>query len=205
MVPQESEAGLRQVQLFDDNDNMLAEKSFDLELGPRTLALNFDVPVGTGFSLRCPQQNLFRNSGGVNYPYAIGDVGSITTSVFGNSWYYYFYNWQIQKESTICISGREPVELMPVAIDEIEAISSLDIFPNPATSNVSVAFNATAIEPLTVTLINVVGKLASNKVVQDLSLGQNLINLDVSDLPSGIYNLELQMNGQKTTRKIVVE
>ena len=205
LVPNNADAGPRTIQLFNENDVMLAQKIFDLEIGAHTLELDFEVPVGDQFSIRCVQDNLFRNSGGVNYPYPIGDVGELTGSVYGASYYYYFYNWQIQKESTVCASERESVEMVPVAIDEIESINSLDVYPNPATTNLSVQFNATTSETLTVSLFNVVGKLASNAIVTDLNLGQNLINVDVSELPSGIYNLELQMNGQKTTRKVVVE
>ncbi len=205
LVPDNGEAGPRTIQLFNENDVMMTQKIFNLEVGAHTLELDFEIPVGNQFYIKCLQENLFRNNGGVNYPYPIGDVGELTGSVYGTSYYYYFYNWQIQKESTVCASDRESITMTPVAIDEIESINALDVYPNPATTNVTIEFNATTSDALTISLYNVVGKLATNKIVQNLTLGQNLINLGVTELPSGIYTLELQMNGQKTTRKIVVE
>ncbi len=205
LVPDNGEAGTRQIQLYSENDELLVQKVFNLDVGAHTLELNFEVPVGSQFSLRCQQNNLFRNNGGVSYPYAIGDVGEITSSVYGNSYYYYFYNWQIQKESTICASERTSVTMTPVAVNEIESIDALDVYPNPATTNLAVTFNATSSEALTVSLYDVAGKLAANRIVNVLTIGQNVINLDVSELPSGIYTLKLQMNGQKTTRNVVVE
>ncbi|MEZ4984168.1 MAG: hypothetical protein R2795_03885 [Saprospiraceae bacterium] len=55
----------------------------DLQMGLQTIDLNFEVPVGTELSLRCAENNLFRNNAGVNYPYPIGDVGAITNSFYG--------------------------------------------------------------------------------------------------------------------------
>lgn len=205
LVPDNANAGIRQIQLFNSNDEMLDERIFNLDQGLHTLELNFEIPAGEQFYMRCAQNNLFRNDQGVSYPYSIGDVGEITNSVFGSNWYYYFYNWQIQKESTLCLSDRTEVTMTPVAVNEIESINQLDVYPNPATTDVTLAFNSTLNETITVGIYNVIGKLATTKIAKELTIGQNLINLNVSDLPSGIYNIELQLNGQKTTRKVVVE
>jgi len=206
-VPANAGAGTRDILLVDENNNTLAEKSVDLPVGQSEIDLNFEVPVGNGFSLRCPQNNLFRNDGSVNYPYAIGDVGEIITSAFGPSYYYYFYDWKIEKEKTVCISDRVIANAsIVVSTDEIEGLlTGLTVYPNPTQGNVNIAFDALENMDLLIQLYDVTGRAV--KVVETFSVvpGSQVKNINVGDLPKGIYNLQLTSEGQAISQRIVVQ
>lgn len=60
--------------------------------------LNFALTPATGMQLvhNVASVMCWRNNVGVNYPYTLPGVISITTSTAGNAFYYYFYDWQIQ-------------------------------------------------------------------------------------------------------------
>ena len=60
--------------------------------------LNFDVPFGNDFQLgvSAPNSGLYRNNSGVNYPYNIGDMISVTGSSAGNDYYYFYYNIEVE-------------------------------------------------------------------------------------------------------------
>ncbi|MBK7342640.1 MAG: CRTAC1 family protein [Saprospiraceae bacterium] len=73
-VPPGAPLNNRFVQLWSP-DTLLAFKQFPVQTGMNVLDLNFEVPVGE-LTLRCQQGNLFRNSGPLDYPYPIGDVGN---------------------------------------------------------------------------------------------------------------------------------
>jgi Zn-dependent metalloprotease len=79
--------------------------------GKTTVPLNFHVPAGTGYHLAATGAtiNMFRNNAGAVYPYNIGSIVSVTgTDVSSTSpaYYYFFYNWVIEKDP--CISTTVP-------------------------------------------------------------------------------------------------
>ncbi|MGB3078057.1 MAG: FG-GAP-like repeat-containing protein, partial [Saprospiraceae bacterium] len=128
-VPSDGPLGTRFVQLW-SGDSLLAFKRFELHPGANVFDLNFNVPVGK-FSLQCQQGNLWRNTGTLDYPYLIGDAGKITSSSFGDQYYYFFYDWKIKKEDFECISDRTAVDVILSASEEIEHQKELTIYPNP--------------------------------------------------------------------------
>jgi len=105
----------------------------NIATGTQTVTLNFNVPVGNGYTLGCnSSSNLWRETSGVVYPYSISGVVSITGSTAGttNIRYYYFYNWQVEytNSSTSCISARVPVTA--------SVYSPIPAIISPSTSNV---------------------------------------------------------------------
>lgn len=203
-VPVDGVAGNRTVELYDGNGVLLQSATFDLMIGETVIDLNFEVPAGNGFSLRCPENNLFRNNAGVQYPYAIGTVGEMYDSFFGASYYYYFYDWKIQKEQMICPSPRVPVTAMVVGIEEIEGLSELNVFPNPANTEVTLSFNLDRAVKANVYVQDVTGKLVMSRNVK-AGVDGNRVSLDVSALAPGMYEMVLEVEGARTSRKIVVE
>lgn len=203
-VPAQAGPGERTIQLVDANNQVLAQTVVNLTTGSHTVPLNFEVPVGTGLSLRCPEHNLFRNSGGVQYPYPIDDVGLITTSEFGGQYYYYFYDWQIEKAKIECISERVEIAVLAVGIEELGDVSDLSIFPNPATERLTIQLEAASRDDLIIRLLDVTGK---EVLVQqeNLAVGQNQMNLNVADLAAGFYQVQLLMNGKMVTEKVVID
>ncbi len=206
LVPVDQPEGIRTVQLVDEFDNLLEEIEVDLVHGLQTIDLNFAVPIGNNLSLRCPENNIFRNNMDVDYPYPIGtDVGEITTSFFGDQYYYYFYNWQVETPSFECVSARVPVQVTIVNVDEIPEISSIRMFPNPAQTDLRVELNLAERADLQLNLLNALGQVVFQQQLTDSGLGQRVETIDVSKLPSGIYQLQVQVGDRAATYKVVVE
>lgn len=92
------------------NSSGVILKSIDVFIpdGESRVTLNFDVPVGNNLQLvGLGAPNLFRNNGGVNYPYIINGLLSINKSSAGTSplqYYYYFYDWEVKEPE--CASQR---------------------------------------------------------------------------------------------------
>ncbi len=207
-VPDNAPSGIRDIQLVDENDNVIEEISFDLDQGQHTLDLNFSIPVGNNLTLRCPQNNLFRNSSGINYPYPIGDVGQITTSFYGDNWYYYFYDWKIQKQSFDCISDRSEATayLFSVSNEEIEGtLNNLKIFPNPTSSNANITFNGLENTEVSIQLFDMTGRAVNAMKVIQTFVGEQTTSINLTDVPKGMYNVRLTANGKSVNRKLVVQ
>jgi hypothetical protein len=205
VVPDNAPDGERHFQLVDGQENILQEIVVDLSEGLTVVELNWEVPVGEGLSLRCPENNLFRNNGGVEYPYPIGDVGSITSSFYGNQYYYYFYNWKIEKEKNICISERTPITIYINGLNDLPGISELRLFPNPANDKLFVSFNAASDNSISFKLFNSIGKEVRtiNNVLN--TAGENTHQVDVNNLPTGIYTLQFWVDGKMAAGKVIVE
>ncbi|KAA3622771.1 MAG: T9SS C-terminal target domain-containing protein [Bacteroidetes bacterium] len=204
-VPEEAPEGERTIRLVDGDGNTLEEMTVDLTHGQHIIELNWWVPIGEMMTLRCPENNLFRNNGGVNYPYPIGDVGSIVTSFYGNSYYYYFYNWKIKKQEEICISERTPATILINGLEDLIGAENLKVFPNPVSDKFFVTFNATEEREIEFRLLNALGQKVSPVKRATSFPGENSWSFDTSHLPAGIYNLQIRMDDRIGSLKVLVE
>ncbi|MBI5915584.1 MAG: VCBS repeat-containing protein [Bacteroidetes bacterium] len=198
-VPNNAPTGQRTIQLFDGSGMMLNELVFFLNPGLHVLELNFPVPVGTNLSLRCQENNLFRNtSANVQYPYPIGTVGLMTNDALGNGYYYYFYNWQIQKTSYECVSERVPVLVGVTPADETFSAQSLEVFPNPASRVFFVKISGRA------TLLRLFD-MTGREVLRKGVAGNETVELRADGLVAGFYQLQIEVNDRSLSQKIVIE
>jgi len=197
-VPATAPSGLRTIQLYDGNGVLMDENTFDLNSGIYELTLNFYVPVGNGYSLRCVQNNLFRNtSAATQFPYPIGTVGKITDDFLGNKYYYYFYNWKVQKQSYECVSDRVPVTVNVVSGSNeiLKNGGDIVITPNPASANARIDVKGD-FKASQIMVFDATGAAIWQKEVQS---GDGII-MDVSNFPNGIYLLKMVgKEGFKTT------
>ncbi|MFK7923032.1 MAG: S8 family serine peptidase, partial [Bacteroidia bacterium] len=129
--------GQRLIELRDAGGTVLASKAIAINLGPRVLELDFDVPAGSNLQLGIANtSNLFVSNTLVYYPYGIPQVLSIKRSLTeGVSEYPYFYDWQIEYPGTC---ERIPVSAT-VATGTAQAAFTSDVMqlnlPDSATVN----------------------------------------------------------------------
>ena len=92
-------------ELRDNNSIVIDDTTINVVLGGQRLYFDFDVPVGNDYQLGIASVNsgLYRNNGGVSYPYDIGGLLNITASSAGAPGYYYFY-YDIEVEA-VCIAS----------------------------------------------------------------------------------------------------
>lgn len=80
--------------------------------GESRIDLNWFIPAGTNYIIYGPESpNLYRNDGGLSYPYDISNLVKITGTNVSNptSYYYYFYDWEVVGPD--CISVRVPINI----------------------------------------------------------------------------------------------
>ena len=79
------------------------------------------------------------------------------------------------------------------------------IYPNPANAMAKFSFRVKSSESMTLTIINLKGQVTYQYDLGILPQGANLVELNLSELQSGIYNCQLAANGNvKATRKLVI-
>lgn len=177
----------RTVVLVDGNGELFNIKTFDVPEGEHRIDLDFFVPEGTDYRLGLyTDAYLFRNDGGVTYPYVIDDLVSITQSTASTdplSYYYYFYDWDVREAGCAPISNisNQETELM-------------EVFPNPADDFVYLKNAISSLEHISI--YDVSGRL----IPCEKSIQGALLKLDLSMLESGLY---LIRNGKQSTKLII--
>lgn len=92
----------------------------------------------------------------------------------------------------------------PAGIDEVTTLGGLKVYPNPADQVIWIEFESMQKQPVEVSLINIIGqKMASDKVTA--FSGHYKQQLNVNDLPKGVYFVEVKGESVSRQVKIVIQ
>lgn len=194
--------GLRTFEIFDENGNWVHDFSFELIDGQNIVPVQYELSPGTYTITTNSDQNLtelgmvnprlYRSNELVIFPYTYKDIVSITTSTFGEEFYYYFYDWKVSELETNCRSSFVEVEAfldLSSNTNFPESLQNLTVNPNPATDRIELkgdALHSTG----TVTIFNAVGQLmhasttstALNSIsIGEWSSGQYFIKVEIAE------------------------
>lgn len=194
-------AGQRIIELQDVTGNVLESVTVNIPAGQSEVILDMQIPVGTDLFLTTNSDNnmlvfgttgpqLRRADEGVSYPYTIPNVVSLKNSNFGTDRFYYFFNWKINLSSIHCISDRIPVEVVVdstlVPTINVHESDKIQIWPNPATDVISIAFGEQLSGNAVVTVQNAVGQIIQT---QEVAIEKSQIKIQA--LPPGLYWLQI--------------
>ena len=87
---------------------------------------------------------------------------------------------------------------------ETPSYSVSSLYPNPSEQMVKFGVELQEPSSVSISVTNLVGQLVKYTDLGTLSVGKHLRKLNVSDLNTGIYNLTVGVNNQKTTQKLIV-
>ena len=82
---------------------------------------------------------------------------------------------------------------------EEQLFSSMDIYPNPTNGNLSITLEEGTAS--SVTIRNSLGQI----LLHDKSLSRDQLKLGISAYPKGLYFLQLEVDGELITKKVVKE
>ncbi len=203
-------AGDRLIELRDASTNALVNSlTVNIQPDSQVISLNFPLTAGTNYTLGTNgsvnqvipgwgnvSPRLKRNNGGVNYPYTVPNVISITGSNQGANFYYYFYDWEVSADNS-CPSPRQPVTVtIATGITELAA-AGIQVYPNPASEVLHIDMNTASEYQISITDLS--GRIIRNEILTKSGI------IALNGLAAGIYNLRLQNNNQLLNAKIVVQ
>lgn len=92
----------------------------------------------------------------------------------------------------------------PVGVNEINNnVASVSLYPNPVASLLNVDFNLEQTESITIEMVDVLGKVAYSTSMK-AAAGTNSHKINVKNMASGIYSLNIISGNNITSNKIVV-
>lgn len=91
----------------------------------------------------------------------------------------------------------------PVIENNVNTDNRITINPNPFTTNFELSINAKQDAKVQVAIFNSLGSKITERAGINVNKGFNKIHFDGSKMSKGIYLVEINMNGEKTVRKII--
>ena len=91
-----------------------------------------------------------------------------------------------------------------VSINEVTSIENLTVYPNPASEFVTLSYTASANENVSYRMTDLSGK---SVIVRDLGIrnGAQIENIDLSNVASGMYILEITSGTKRSVQKVSVK
>jgi len=200
--------GARKFDIYDGSDVLVNSVTMTLPIGISTVNLATSLNPGTGYyiatdatvnqsSVGSNSPRLVRQSSQLGFGYPFNPDGSLTLTGtdFGNTYYFYYYNWQVSLAEEFCTSDLVPVT---ITIDNSTSIASVNsstsIYPNPANDFVRINGLESAAK---VAIMDAAGRL-----VDESQIGVDGV-VSLSNITSGIYFVRVIANGAVSTHRIV--
>ncbi len=99
----------------------------------------------------------------------------------------------------INLSQSKPVGINKVTADGV----SFNVYPNPSNGLTTVGVNSPMAAKAKVSVLNTIGQVVYEQNAE-LTVGGNLLQMDVKNLPSGIYTISIESNKNISVKKLVV-
>lgn len=207
-------AGVRIIEVKNSGGTVVASLSVNIPADTSRVTLNFNLAPGTGYSISTnTAQNqtefgtnnpwLQRSSTGVAYPYEVNGLVSITGSDQGGSWYYYFYDWEVQEETRECASARTPIFVDFVTGIQGTVLNHMpSIYPNPTEGQLNINLGDVAGDAVSVEMIDVAGRVVLNQSLSNLNSGST-IQLNTESISKGVYSVRLRSTNGEWSQRIV--
>lgn len=91
-----------------------------------------------------------------------------------------------------------------INVPEVDWVKDVNIYPNPSQDQANIEFNLLKSTDIRVELYDMVGKLLISDTHLGRSEGMHRLNIDVSELTSGLYTIKIVADGAQISRKIMV-
>lgn len=194
--------GVRTFEIYDFLGNLVFQTDYDLINGKTVVPFGFTVSSGSYRITTNTDQNisllgsanpfLYRSNEFVIFPYTYKNAISITSSTFGEDFYYYFYDWKISELPRYCTSDFVGVEAfldLSSSTAYPESLRDVTVAPNPASEWIQ--FRGKSISQIEeISIFNSIGQLMytdrSNQVnglinIQNWADGQYFIRVQNAD------------------------
>jgi len=123
-----------------------------------------------------------------NQPINSATANSFTATTNGS--------YAVVVSNVFCTDTSACVTVTTVGVDNTKGISNIHVFPNPTSSILYIDLNNATSQNITFKLLDMSGRIANQKTVK-VNSGLQHFNMNMAELPKGIYTLEVYEDGQR--------
>lgn len=91
-----------------------------------------------------------------------------------------------------------------LSVDQISSLNAMSLYPNPSVDQFSISLDMAQSENVSIDLMDITGKIVYSKNLGKLSSGQNIENIDVTNLESGLYMANITIGNKNIATKVFV-
>jgi len=88
--------------------------------------------------------------------------------------------------------------------ESLNEVVNLNVYPNPAKNNFSISLNNEKAEPVSYELINAIGQSVKKENLGNQQ-GKTIYNINVSEIPAGVYFVKVSEGNKVSTKKITIQ
>lgn len=91
-----------------------------------------------------------------------------------------------------------------LGVENVSNVSSSSVYPSPANDNVSLELGISKASSFEISVINTLGQVVQSVYKGEMTQGNHTLDVNVAGLSSGVYNMEIVSNNEKTVKRFVV-
>jgi hypothetical protein len=111
-------------------------------------------------------------------------------------------DWPVN-ECSIAPKDTDSVDTTAIA-ERVKSILNSRVFPNPANSSAQLSINLEKGSDVSINIINTMGQIVSS-VRHKGAAGANVVDLNVSDLASGVYKVNIKVDESTGTKRLLIQ
>ena len=158
----------------------------------------YDYPINLAAGIDCYEVKIMDS---------YGDGMSITSGGPDAGWEVFDSNGNLITSDVNPNFGNEEIDNFgaDAAASSLEGliINKISIYPNPVNNKANIDLILSESSVVNVSIVNVLGETVKNSSYNLVS-GNHQIDLDVTNISTGVYFIQLGINGQTTTEKITI-
>ena len=115
------------------------------------------------------------------------------------------YHWKVRSthaKDNSAFSDTWSFTVHPVGINEAHELA-FNVSPNPANDIIQLQLNTVESGNVQLDFYNAIGKLVSSRTLSNNN-SNSVIDVDVSDLKSGVYMMTIKVNKTQTTQRLII-
>ncbi|HLG33759.1 MAG TPA: T9SS type A sorting domain-containing protein [Bacteroidia bacterium] len=203
-------AGNRTIELQDNTGAVIQTTTVNVPAGESRVNLNWSVPAGTGYRLAGTGAsiNLYRNNSAlVSYPYTVNGVISITGSSAGATYYYFFYDWEVEAENQSCVFSEPAIFMVDACLSvgmNPDPSNAVSVYPNPASGQFDVTLSLPASSRVSIGVLDLMGRKVYESNPTEMISGSFKETISTSGIGKGVFMLRVTVDDKQYLRKLIL-
>ena len=144
------------------------------------------------------------STNGVTY---LWDFGDSTTSIAKNPLHTFTKSGVYTVQLTVyngCGNNVSSQQIIMVGIKSFNASNKIEVYPNPASSDITISFNSESNQNVDISIIDILGsKIYNNNNNNSIITGNNNISIDLSEFKQGVYFICITTPAEKFYHKFI--
>lgn len=124
-------------------------------------------------------------------------------SVFLNDQFRIRFEYTSYRGNNLYIDDINLIDAATVGLEGVTFLNKLDLYPNPSTSHTTLTYGLERSSDVQVDVLDMSGRIVNQVFFGTQAAGDQNIDIELSDLVSGVYLVRVQSAGEQIVRKLV--